>query len=115
LVIRFNQPAGGTGYLFYIDIQGNYAIGVELPATNNAAASFKPLKKGTNAAIKKGLNQTNLVAIVANNQTLDVYVNGQYIDSTQDNTYTTGQLGIYGGGDTTASDITASNVRVWRL
>ncbi len=76
---------------------------------------YKILSSGTNGAIKKGLNQSNLVAAVANGNTISVYVNNEFIASVQDNTYTNGQIGIYSEGDNGPADIIASNARVWRL
>jgi hypothetical protein len=76
---------------------------------------YKILSSGTNGAIKRGLNQSNLIAAVANGTTISVYVNNEFIASVHDTTYTNGQRGIYGEGDNGPADIIASNTRVWRL
>ncbi len=57
----------------------------------------------------------NLIAAVAYGTTISVYVNNEFIASVQDNTYTNGQIGVYGEGDNGPADIIASNARVWRL
>ncbi|HZR43384.1 MAG TPA: hypothetical protein VFB12_24935, partial [Ktedonobacteraceae bacterium] len=73
------------------------------------------LRNGTNTAIKRGLNQTNLVALVANGNMISVYANNQFIDTIQDSTYTnSGQVGIYVEGSN-GEVATASSVRAWRI
>ncbi|GHO93566.1 hypothetical protein KSF_036140 [Reticulibacter mediterranei] len=113
LTIRVDQTKA-TNYLFYIDTQGNYGIGIENPNAANQNDQYKSLNQGKNAAIKIGLNQSNLLAIAANGDTMSVYVNGQFVASVQDKTYSSGQIGIYAYGDT-GCDIAVSNVRVWKL
>lgn len=48
--------------------------------------------KGTNSAIRIGLNQTNVIAIVANGANFDAYMNQQHIDSATDATVDQGGL-----------------------
>ena len=71
-------------------------------------------KKLLALAWRTGLNQSNLLAIAANGDTISVYVNGQFVASVQDKTYSNGQIGIYAYGDT-GCDVAVSNVRVWKL
>jgi hypothetical protein len=102
-----------TGYVFGIGVGGDYVIDTfnfQAPVNNE----FTILYKGSSSAIKRGWNQANLVAVVANGANISLYINGQFISRIQDNTYTQGQIGIYGYGQT-ASDIKAQNVRVWSL
>jgi hypothetical protein len=113
LVVRVDQTKA-TNYLFHIDKDGNYGIGIENPNAANQSDQYKSLSQGKNAAIKTGLNQANLLAIAANGDTISVYVNGQFVASVQDKTYSNGQIGIYAYGDT-GCDIAVSNVRVWKL
>jgi hypothetical protein len=113
LTVRVDQTKA-TNYLFYIDTQGNYGIGIENPNAANQNDQFKSLSQGKNAAIKTGLNQSNLLAIAANGDAISVYVNGQFVASVQDKTYSNGQIGVYAYGDT-GCDVAVSNVRVWKL
>lgn len=112
VAVRFDQTKG-VGYLFSISTTGYY--GIDKVDFNNANAPYIMLRSGSNKAIKTGLNQTNLLALVANGSTLSAYVNGVFVDSTQDSSYTTGQPGLFGNGINSAEDITASNARVWKL
>jgi hypothetical protein len=113
LVVRVDQTKA-TNYLFYIDKDGNYGIGIENPNAANQNDQYKSLSQGKNATIKTGLNQSNLLAIAANGDTISVYVNGQFVASVQDKTYSNGQIGVYAYGDT-GCDVVVSNVRVWKL
>jgi hypothetical protein len=110
LNVRVDQ-AKRTNYVFFIDTNGNYELG--LGNLNNIATPFQALRQGKNAAIKTGLNQSNLVALAASSNTLSAYVNGQFVASVQDSTYSSGQLGLYGDGG--PLDVAVSNVRVWKL
>jgi len=45
------------------------------------SSSRKTLTSGSSAAIATGLGQSNIIAVVANGSTFDLYVNHQRIDS----------------------------------
>ena len=107
VIVRVDQ-APGNYYTFTIDTSGNYFFNIY---SNNTP---KLLTSGSNAIINKGLNQTNLVAIVAKGQTISGYVNGQFLASVDDKTYGQGQIGVYGGG-TGNVDVAMTNARVWKL
>ncbi|HLG63007.1 MAG TPA: zinc ribbon domain-containing protein [Ktedonosporobacter sp.] len=114
VVVRFNQTKG-PGYLFAIDINGNYTISIINVTTADTSQRYTVLRHGSNGQIKQGLNQTNLVAIVANKASISAYVNGTFIDVTQDSSLTNGQIGIYGSSSNGAVDIAANDARAWRL
>lgn len=113
VVVRFDQVKG-LGYLFSIDTNGNYTISTANFVTTDASQRYTVLRHGSNGRIKQGLNQTNLVAIVANKSSISVYVNGSFIDTTQDASLANGQIGIYGSSDG-GMDIAASDARAWKL
>lgn len=113
VVVRFDQVTG-LGYLFSIDNNGNYTISTVNFVTTDASQRYTVLRRGSNGQIKQGLNQTNLVAIVANKASISVYVNGSFIDTTQNSSLTNGQIGIYGSSDG-EMDIAANDARAWRL
>lgn len=103
----------GTGYVLVIGAGSDYAIDT-FDFSAPAGHEYKVLGKGTNPAIKRGWNQTNIVAIVANGSTITAYVNNQSIATVQDSTYTQGSIGVYGYGQTTF-DIMSTGVRAWKL
>jgi len=113
VVVRFDQVKG-IGYLFSIDTNGNYTISTINTTAADISQRYTVLRHGSNGQIKQGLNQTNLIAIVANKSSISVYVNGSFIDTTQDSSLANGQIGIYGSGNG-GLDVAASDARVWKL
>ncbi len=110
IVIRQDQTKG-TGYLFDIDTQGDYALYRD-EGNNNP----KLLTHGSNGALKKGLNQSNLLAIVADGSNINLYINNQFIDKATDSTYTQGQIGIFAAASNNgADDVAVNDARVWQL
>ncbi len=80
------------------------------------------LKGGTSPAIKTGLNQSNIIAVVASGSDLDLYVNHQHIayvskgiphDKSGD--YITGQLGVCAEDAGNPTRVMYNNAAVWRL
>jgi zinc-ribbon domain len=106
VIVRLNQT-NGNGYYFYITIQGSYSL-----CSNTCT---KPLMSGSISVINKGLNQTNLVALVASGSTISAYVNNQFIASANDTTNTQGQLGVESYSNAGPGDVVASDARAWKL
>jgi len=113
IAVRVDQTKG-TGYLFELFDNGTYGLYAMNWNAPQAADQYKTLRTGTNAAIKQGLNQTNMLAITANGNTISAFANGQIIDSIQDSTYTKGQLAFYASASSTA-DMVVSGARAWQL
>jgi hypothetical protein len=98
-------------YDFYVGDDGSYGLYV----VND---SGKTLAYGTSSAINQGLNQTNVVAVVAQGSLIKLYVNHQLITSATDSTYSHGNIGVeanpfVNNGHTT--EVVYSNARVWML
>jgi hypothetical protein len=73
------------------------------------------LHKDTSAFIRTGLNQANLLAVVARGSNIYLYINQQYITSASDSTYHAGQIGVFGGNYTQApADVVFSHIQVWK-
>jgi serine/threonine protein kinase len=73
---------------------------------------------GASLAIKRGLNQTNLISVIAQGRTIGLYVNHQLIDSVNDNTYSSGQIGVIAypyGNSGNPTEVVYSNVKVWTI
>ena len=73
------------------------------------------LKNGTSSVINTGLNQSNLIAVVANGSTIDLYVNLHHLDSVSDGTYTSGQIGIVAYSTSDPTEVAFNNARIWGL
>ncbi|GHO87908.1 TIR domain-containing protein [Dictyobacter formicarum] len=93
LIFRANI-AQQTYFKFEITVNGDYVI--ERNDRNNLDYQ---IQSGFSPAIKQGLNQTNLIGINANGQTLDFYVNLQHVASIQDShNQAPGSIGVVASG-----------------
>ena len=100
------------GYRAYISTQGAYAL------ESFDGQSYKIVGSGTNTAIKTGLNQSNLIAIVARGNTLELYVNEQFVMRVVNNTSSQGQIGVAAITYTNQghpTEVVFSNAKVWKL
>jgi len=110
LIFRFNLAQSSlNSYLFIVDRLGRYSL-IAIQNNNNA----RQLANGVNPAIKVGLNQSNLLAVIARGSNLYLYVNKRYITNVGDNTFNTGIVGVFATGSN-ATDVVFSNAQVWRL
>lgn len=111
MAFRFNQ-SNVTGYTFFIDTQhGTYSLN----AANGTSTPFRGIINGSSTVIRKGLKQSNVLAIVANNSIISLYINNQFIAKANDSTYSQGQLGIFTADIQSPADVEASNARAWTL
>ena len=106
--ILFNMTVNG-GYLFAIGQAGGY--GLFLLKEN----STSKLTSDTNAAINTGLDQPNLLTVIARRGKIYMFVNRQPVGHLSDSTYSSGQIALYGEGANNSTDVAFSNVQVWSL
>ncbi|GAC1367982.1 MAG: hypothetical protein PVS3B1_35390 [Ktedonobacteraceae bacterium] len=113
LLVRFNQIKG-VGYVFSVTTDGRYVIDTMDLNNRDSNKHFTLLHGGSNAVIKRGLNQSNLFAIVTNGSSISVFINNQFVDTVQDASFASGQIGTYAYGDN-GLDVVLQNSRVWRI
>jgi hypothetical protein len=99
----------GPYYYYSIKIDGSY----ELDSFNGKTSSV--LQRGTSPAVKRGLNQMNLLAVVAQSSILDLYVNGQSIVRITATNTSSGLIGVAADATDQPAEVAFSNVRVWVL
>lgn len=100
-------------YVFVVGQDGSYFFDLYTSSTH-----IKILTSNTSSAINQGLNQTNLLAVVAQGNAFTLYVNHQQIASVSDNTYNQGQIGFTANpyaNNGHPTEIAFSNVNVWTL
>ncbi len=98
-------------YDFYVGDDGSYGLYV----VND---SGKTLAYGSSSAINRGLNQTNVVAVVAQGSSIKLYVNHQLITSATDSTYSHGNIGVEAdpfNNNGHPTEVVYSNAKVWTL
>lgn len=97
-------------YLFRIGIDGSYFLDLYKDATTAST-----LRTGYSAAITPGLGQQNTVAVIAVQNTLDLYVNQQYVASVTDSSLSSGEIGVAAYDESVPTEIEFSNAQVWDL
>lgn len=109
----FREGSNGQQFYFFRICQdGNYGV------ARYSGSDNTDLRFGKSLAVQVGLGQGNKIAVVANGRTITFYVNEQQIDQIQDNSYTSGSIGLiaapyYQTGS--ATDVAYSNARLWTL
>ncbi len=109
IIFRFD----GIRKAFYscsISNKGTYALDID-----NQQGFVSQLTSGSSSAIKTGLNQSNLVAVLARGSQIYLYVNGQYLASAQDSTYKNGAIGVIAEDDGHPTEALFSDAKVWKL
>src|SRR5216683_3008766 len=110
--ILFRDSGGNGKGLFYylsIDTNGLYYLSFYV---DRQSSNFHNLINGTASAFRTGLGQTNIIAMVANGSTFDLYVNQQYLDSVSGNSSEQGSIALVADG---VSEVVYSEAKVWIL
>jgi hypothetical protein len=98
-------------YLFIVAQDGEY----ELLVCNGIGKSCPPLVSGFSVAANRGLNQTNLIAVIANRDHIMIYVNQRQVVNITNNRYSSGRIGVtaasFNGQDPT--DVAYNDMKVW--
>lgn len=102
-----------SGYYFRISTDGTYWGKIEQVKQNTAY--FASLFTGHSSAVKTGNNQFNQITVIAQGSELVMYINQQFVAQISDNTYTSGQIGVYADSDASGSEIVFRNAQVWKL
>jgi len=103
-----------SGYLFEIDSQGNYKIS----RSNNFSTGEgnATLRAGViPSGFKVGNGVKNTMQILAQGTSLSFYINGVWIATLQDTTFTSGNIALLAtaSANGTAADVAYSNLRVF--
>jgi len=96
-------------YYFRICQDRTYALWLFSHSGNQS----KDFLDSSDPIIKQGINQTNLIAVVANNNTITLYVNHKAINQIQDSTYSQGQIGLGADNVNSPTEVVFTNARVW--
>ena len=112
LIFRAN-PTSKKSYAIELTPQGAYLLGTGQSGTT----TFKVLAEGVNSTINEGNGRANLLTIIALGSILYLYVNKQFIVSTNDPSSSSGLIAAASGGTLTnvAVDATFSHFQVWKL
>jgi len=109
IVFRANSTSA-NGYLFGITLSGAYSI---VPIKNNSANN--PISSDTNSAINTSQHASNLLTVIARGNNLFLYINKHFVVNVTDNTFSSGQIGMFASDDSGPTDVAFTKAEVWRL
>jgi len=105
---RLSRASNGAFYYFRIGVDGTY----QLQAWANGANKPKILSKGNLQNYDPSHNNT--IAVVANGNNIDLYVNLQSVGSqVVDATSSSGNIGLASSASSQPADVTFNNVKLW--
>jgi eukaryotic-like serine/threonine-protein kinase len=116
LLFRMPSPdATASSYMFLVATDGTYTL-TRVSTNSDKTNSFTALTSGSSPAIVQGLNQTNLVAVVARGTELYLYANKQFLNHVSDKAYNAGSVGVTANSsDTSGTEAVFRNLQVWQL
>jgi tetratricopeptide (TPR) repeat protein len=115
LLFRGSSANGGTFYYFSVAQDGHYEVVLCPPSSNSCGYILTGIN---HSALKQGLNEVNLLAVVAHGPIFTIYVNHKMIIRFNDRTFSQGQIGVFASKFTTnglSTEVAFSNARVWTL
>ena len=111
IVFRSENGIDAHYYLFRIHIDGTYWL---FRFTDHTIEHAMVLDHGFSQVFHTGFGQANLVAVVAQNDLLTLYLNSKEVTSVHDASYTHGQIGVLSGNIThVPAEATFKNAKVW--
>src|SRR5207244_2852918 len=112
MTITSGSVNDGGGIIFRDTGQGNYRFRVNL----DGSWSLAPLNiGGTSPVIKHGLNQTNVLTIVAQGSDLYLFVNQKYLTHVIYSSFDEGQLGFMAVDWNSNTTVVFKNINIWQL
>jgi serine/threonine protein kinase len=106
------DPTLAQFYFFRICQDGTYAL---LNYVDNTNANAVTLAASSSSSIQTGSGASNLLAIVANNNTISLYINNQLIASVVDSNYSSGHIAFFAQSEGNLTDVAFTNLKVWNL
>jgi hypothetical protein len=105
------DPTNSKFYLFRISQSGAYDLFLYV---DNQGTHARNLLSNSTTLIKQGLNQTNIITVVARGGAIYFFINGQYLDSVSNSMFASGKIGVFGESNTNPTDVAFSNAQVWQ-
>lgn len=104
------DPNNNNFYDFEVCQDGSYYLAVYSAGNGKYVAQPK-----NSSAIKTGLNQTNIIALVAQGNSMTMYVNNVNLGSATDGSFSTGQVGLVADAINGSTDVSYAFAKVWTL
>ncbi len=113
--VAFRASKRGN-YVFLITPKGSYILLITSFKPDGTVSSSKSFLQGTSSAFKAGLNQANLLTVIARNNNMYLYIDKKYVAGASDTTSPSGGIGVLAlGSQPDNVDVAFSNAQVWIL
>lgn len=109
LIFRGNN---NTNKFYLVDIGRDGSC--TLFFTKNSGRSMA-LADTPTTVVKTGLNQVNLITVIARGSTISIYINKQFVFTISDSTYISGQIGVFAAADNQPTEASFTHAQVWAL
>lgn len=110
-VVFRSTPSIYMNYIFSITNNGLY----ELSATLSQQGS-NILAYGHSSALKTGVGRSNLLSVMALNNSISLFINNQFIMSVSDDTYSSGMFGFIADNlHHINADVAFNNAQIWEI
>jgi hypothetical protein len=112
IIFRANG-ASSKYYYFRVGKDGAYDLSV---SHDTSSTHDQILKSGiASSIITTGLNQPNIIAVLADGSNIYLYANQKFLAQVHDTTFQSGQIGVFGGNfESNVADVAFTNVKVWK-
>ena len=110
----FGWNGANRFYRFSLNIKGTYELFVCQPDTcsDTSNDNGQQLRIGS----LKDVNNTNTLTVIAIDKNIYLYINGVFKDEVNNaNVDQIGEIGVYASSDTQPTEVTFSNLKVWKL
>jgi serine/threonine protein kinase len=111
LIFRANATNSDTPWRFDFGIDQSGSFGLLVISQGNSNI----LIQRPSSAIKAGVEQPNLLTVVAQGSNIYLYVNRQYAGSVSDGSIIAGKIGVFARENIDPTDVAFSNAQVWKL
>ena len=107
--------AGDGGGLIFRSASGKaYRLHVGSDGSFDLVDEAKSLASGNSAAIKTGLNQTNVLKVKAHGTSISLYINNVLLAKVEDSFSSSGAIGVLAVDFSQPTDVAFSNAQVWQ-
>ena len=111
LLVVFRADVNNNNfYDFEVCQDGSYYLA--LYSNGNGKYVIQPKNS---SSIKTGLNQDNIVAVVAQGKSITLYINNQNLSTATDSSFSSGSVGLVGDAVNGSTDVAYAFAKVWTL
>lgn len=104
-----------TVYRIPVDVNGsyNFFLGRNINCSRPSVGPY--YCRSPFNAVHRGLDQTNMLTVIALNDIVYFYANGIFIDQASSNLSSSGYIGVFANGNHAATEVVFSDLKIWKL